>query len=147
MLYQVRAIAIAVVAAMMGCTAVRAAEADDPTGTWLTQAGDAKVAVSHCGGNLCGRIVSLKTPIDPATGKPQVDDKNTDPRLATRPVIGIQLFIGMKPTGSRKWAGRIYNADDGKLYDSNIAFDDPTKLTVNGCVGPFCGGEVWTRLR
>ena len=62
-------------------------------------------------------------------------------------VASAMIFFMSNFTGSRKWAGRIYNADDGKLYDSNIEFDDPTKLTVNGCVGPFCGGEVWTRSR
>jgi uncharacterized protein (DUF2147 family) len=54
--------------------------------------------------------------------------------------------MGMKPVGIGKWVGRIYNADDGKIYDSNIAFEDPSKLNVNCCVDPFCGGETWTRL-
>jgi uncharacterized protein (DUF2147 family) len=146
MLHRGRVIALAIIAAIMAGSLAIAAEAD-PKGTWLTQAGDAKVAVSRCGENLCGRIVWLKTPINATTGKPEIDDKNTDPRLATRPVIGIQLFVGMKPTGPHRWTGGIYNADDGKTYDSSIAFDDPSKLNVNGCVGPFCGGEVWTRLR
>ena len=69
-----------------------AASADDPSGIWLTQAGDAKVAVSRCGSGLCGRIVWLKSPIDSATGKPQVDDKNPNLKLAKRPVIGLQPF-------------------------------------------------------
>ena len=30
------------------------AQASDPTGIWLTQAGDAKVRVSKCGGGICG---------------------------------------------------------------------------------------------
>ena len=47
---------------------------DDPTGVWLTQARDAKVAVSRCGSALCGRVVWLRTPIVSATGKPQIDD-------------------------------------------------------------------------
>ena len=50
-----RAIALAFTTVILGSMAVFAAGADDPTGTWLTQAGDAKVAVSHCGGNLCGQ--------------------------------------------------------------------------------------------
>ena len=53
---------------------------DDPTGVWLTQAGDAKVAVSRSGSILSGKVVWLRTPIDPATGKLQVDDKNANPR-------------------------------------------------------------------
>jgi|ERR1700730_9091538 uncharacterized protein (DUF2147 family) len=85
-----------------------ASSADDPSGVWLTQAGDAQVAVSRCGAALCGRIVWLKSPIDSATGKPQVDDKNSNPRFAKRPIMGLQLFISMRPQGARSWSGRIY---------------------------------------
>lgn len=122
-----------------------AASADDPSGIWLTQAGDAKVAVNRCGSALCGRIVWLKSPIDSATGKPQVDDKNPNLKLTKRPVIGLQLFIGMRAQGPRKWSGRIYNADDGKSYVSNVTLADATKLSVQGCVGGLCGGETWSR--
>jgi uncharacterized protein (DUF2147 family) len=122
-----------------------ASSADDPSGVWRTQAGDAKVAVSRCGTALCGRVVWLKSPIDSATGKPQVDDKNSNPRFAKRPIMGLQLFIGMRPHGARSWSGRIYNADDGKSYVSNVTLEDTTKLKVQGCVGGFCGGEMWSR--
>ena len=122
-----------------------ASGSDDPTGVWLTQAGDAKVTVSRCGSALCGRVVWLKSPIDSATGKPQVDDKNPNPQLAKRPIIGLQLFIDMQSQRARKWSGRIYNADDGKSYASNITLEDPTKLRVEGCVGSFCGGEIWSK--
>ena len=40
----------------------------DPTGIWLTQAGDAKVRVSRCRAGICGIVVWLRDPIDPATG-------------------------------------------------------------------------------
>ncbi len=115
------------------------------SGIWLTQAGDAKVRVSKCGGGICGVVVWLKDPIDPATGKPQVDDKNPNPALARRPMIGLPLFSGMHPSGPDKWSGQIYNADDGKSYASNISVAGPDSLRVEGCVGALCGGETWTR--
>ncbi len=98
-----------------------------PTGIWLTQAGDAKVRVSKCGGGLCGVIVWLKEPIDPATGKRQVDDKNPNPALARRPMIGLPLFSGMRASGPNKWSGQIYNADDGKSYESHISVSGPIR--------------------
>ncbi len=127
--------------------ALRAAHAADggPTGVWLTQAGDAKVQVSRCGSGLCGRVVWLREPIDPATHKPQVDDKNENPALRSRPIIGIQLFIGMRASGPSTWSGRIYNADDGKTYASTVTQSDSARLSVRGCAGPFCGSEAWTR--
>jgi uncharacterized protein (DUF2147 family) len=120
-------------------------EAGGPDGIWLTQAGDAKVRVSKCGGGICGVVVWLKDPIDPATGKPQIDDKNSNPALARRPIIGLSLFAGMRPAGAGKWSGQIYNADDGKTYASSIAVAGPDTLKVEGCVGGFCGGETWSR--
>lgn len=119
----------------------------DPTGIWLTEKGDAKVRVTRCGAGICGVVISLRDPIDPDTGKPQVDDKNPNPQLARRPIIGINLFNGMRPSGANRWSGRIYNADDGRFYDSNVSVTGTDTLRVEGCVGAFCGGETWTRTK
>ena len=138
-------IVIAALTALVGAAPARAQGAGVPDGIWLTQAGDAKVRVSRCGGGLCGTVVWLREPIDPATGKPQVDDKNPNPALARRPIIGLSLFSGMRPAGSNRWSGRIYNADDGKTYASKISVSAPGTLRVEGCVGTLCGGEDWSR--
>ena len=136
---------VAILMALLGAPAAKAQAGGDPSGIWLTQAGDAKVRVTKCGGGICGVIVWLREPIDPATGKPAVDDKNRNPSLATRPMIGLPLFSGMRPTGTNKWSGQIYNADDGSTYASNISLAGPDTLKVEGCVGALCGGESWTR--
>ncbi len=136
---------IAILAALLSVAGAQTAA--DPTGIWLTQAGDAKVRVSKCGGGLCGVIVWLRNPIDPATGKPAVDDKNHNPALSRRPMIGLPLFRGMSQTGPNKWSGTIYNADDGNSYASNVSVAGPGALRVEGCVGALCSGEVWTRSR
>lgn len=120
---------------------------NDPTGIWLTGAGDAKIRVSQCGAGICGTVVWLKVPTDPATGRPQEDDKNKDPALAHRPIIGINIFKGMKSVSVRKWTGHIYNADNGKTYSSDVTLAGPAKLEVRGCVlSVLCGGETWTKL-
>jgi len=124
---------------------VLAQAAGEPTGVWLTQAGDAKVRVSKCGGGICGVIVWLKDPIDPATGKPAIDDKNPNPALAKRSMIGLTLFSGMRASGPSKWSGEIYNADDGRTYESHVSVQGPDSLRVEGCVGIICGGETWSR--
>ena len=126
---------------------VWAETANNPTGIWLTQTGDAKVRVSQCGKGLCGTIVWLKVPIDPATGKPPIDDKNANPALAKRPIIGIDIFKGMKSVAHNKWSGTIYNADNGKSYSSDVIVAGPRKLDVRGCVmAILCGGETWTKI-
>jgi uncharacterized protein (DUF2147 family) len=139
-------IVIATLAALVAATpAVAQGAAGSPDGIWLTQAGDAKIRVSRCGGGICGVVVWLRDPIDPASGKPQVDDKNPNPALAKRPIIGLSLFSAMRSVGPNQWSGRIYNADDGKIYASKVSVAGPATLKVEGCVGTLCGGEEWTR--
>jgi uncharacterized protein (DUF2147 family) len=138
-------IAIATLALLLTVLPARAQVRGGPDGIWLTQAGDAKIRVSRCGAGICGIVVWLKEPIDPLTGKPQVDDKNSNPTLAKRPIIGLSLFSGMRPSGPNQWAGRIYNADDGQTYASKISVAGADRLRVEGCVATLCGGEDWTR--
>jgi len=136
---------IALAAAWLVTPQARAQGAGEPTGVWLTQSGDARVKVSKCGGGLCGVIVALKAPIDPATGRPQVDDKNPNPALRQRAMVGLPLFNGMQPVAANKWSGQIYNADDGSSYASSVSVAGPDTLRVEGCVGALCGSETWTR--
>jgi uncharacterized protein (DUF2147 family) len=136
---------IAILATMLAAPTAQAQSAE-PTGSWQTQAGDARVKISKCGGGICGVIVSLRDPINPATGKPQVDDKNPNPALDNRPMIGLPLFSGMRPSGPSKWSGQIYNADDGSNYASSVTVTGADTLRVEGCVGALCGGETWTRI-
>ena len=136
---------IAILTALLAAPPAKAQADGEVSGIWLTQAGDAKVRVSKCGGGICGVVIWLKDPINPATGKPFVDDKNPNPSLARRPMIGLPLFSGMRPSGPNRWSGQIYNADDGNSYVSNISVSGPDMLRVEGCVGVLCGGENWTR--
>ena len=137
---------IAIAAALLATPSARAQGSGEPSGVWQTQAGDARVKISKCGGGICGVIVGLKEPIDQATGKPQVDDKNPNPALKKRPMIGLTLFSGMQPVAPNKWSGQIYNADDGGTYASSISIAGQDTLRVEGCVGALCGGETWTRV-
>jgi uncharacterized protein (DUF2147 family) len=142
-----RQILILAATMVLAATPISAETNADPTGIWLTEAGDAKIHVSRCGSGICGVIVWLKAPIDPATGRPHADNKNSDPALARRPIIGLNIFKGMKPVTERKWSGRIYNADNGKTYASDVTLAGARKLEVRGCVmAVLCGGETWTKL-
>jgi uncharacterized protein (DUF2147 family) len=129
-----------------GVVGADAAGEYDPSGVWLTQAGDARVQVKHCGGSsICGHVVWLRDPIDRATGRPQTDDKNENPSLRSRRIVGITLFSNMQAVAANKWSGTIYNADDGRSYASTVTLRSPATLEVQGCVGVFCGSETWTR--
>jgi uncharacterized protein (DUF2147 family) len=128
---------------------VMGASATDPMGKWHTQGQQAEVQIAKCADDLCGTIVALKDPIDPATGKPQADTENEDTSKRTRPVIGIQVLIGMKAAGANKWSGRLYSPEEGKSVTGNLVMKDANTLSVEGCLlgGLLCRSETWTRAK
>lgn len=119
----------------------------DPIGTWLTEKGDARVRIARCGAALCGTVAWLRDPTDPATGRPQIDDKNPDPAKRMRRIMGLQILSGMRPVAPGRWTGQIYNADDGKTYEGNIIETSAATIKVEGCLLTICMGETWQRLR
>ena len=141
-----RTLIAASLAVLLAAPPARAQGAGEPAGIWQTQAGDARVKISKCGGGICGIIVSLREPIDPATGRPQVDNKNPNPALRSRPIVGLPLFSAMRPVAPGKWSGQIYNADDGSTYASSVTMTSADSLRVEGCIGALCGGETWTHV-
>jgi len=123
------------------------ASAGDPRGNWLTENSRAKVTIANCGGALCGNIVALKEPNDPATGKPKTDSNNPDAAKRSRPMIGVRIVIEMKPDTSDKWKGQVYNVEDGKTYSGSITLVNATTLNLQGCAlgGLICKTQTWTR--
>jgi uncharacterized protein (DUF2147 family) len=124
-----------------------AALAADPMGSWATEGRAATVRIAACGAELCGTIVALKEPNDPATGRPKTDKDNPDAAKRNRALIGTQIVFGMKPSAANKWTGQVYNAEDGKTYSGSITIETPNTLKLEGCVlgGLICKGQTWTR--
>ena len=125
-------------------TATAPCSARDAYGLWITKNRDAKVRVADCGGSLCGTIVWQAQPVDRETGRPATDRSNPDPSKRNRPMVGVRIF-GMQPTSTNKWTGAIYNAEDGKTYSGNIELLGLGALKIEGCLGPFCNHEIWSR--
>ena len=134
-------------AAMLALTSAEAAFAAEPNGTWLTQTGTSRIRVADCGGALCGTIIWLKEPNDPDTGKPKTDKNNSDAAKRSRPLLGVQIVLGMKPAGADKWTGQVYNAEDGKTYSGSLTLQDANTIKLEGCIlgGLVCKASIWTR--
>ena len=135
-------------AALFMLTVSESAFAADPAGVWLTQTGMSRIRVADCGGALCGTIIWLKEPNDPETGKPKTDKHNSDASKRSRPLIGVQIVLGMKPAGDGKWSGQVYNAEDGKTYSGNLTFSGGNALQLQACAlgGLVCKGQTWTKV-
>lgn len=118
----------------------------DPAGLWLAKDGS-KVRVGACGGALCGTLASIEPPNDPATGKPWTDKNNPDEARRRRSLVGVVVFISMKPDGPVKWAGQLYNADSGETVSGHLIEVDDQTIRVEGCSGPLCGSENLSRIK
>jgi uncharacterized protein (DUF2147 family) len=124
------------------------ASAAGPNGNWFTQGSTATVRIASCGSAICGTIIKLKEPNDPATGKPKLDKHNTDASKRSRPVVGIRIVLGMKPSGTpNKWTGQVYNAEDGKTYSGSLTLQNANTIKLEGCVlgGLICKAQTWKR--
>jgi uncharacterized protein (DUF2147 family) len=135
-----------VVLSAIALTASGPARAADPLGTWYTADKDSQVRITNCGGALCGSLVWLKEPIDPATSRPKTDYNNADTSKRSRPLLGVQIVLGMKPSGADQWSGNVYNASDGKTYTGSFTLTGPNTAELKGCVmSIICKTQTWTR--
>ena len=114
------------------------AQAEDITGTWLSQSGETRVRISPCGGAFCGAIVWVS--------KPGKDVNNPNASKRERSLIGVQM-VTMKPQGGAELYGHLYNYQDGKTY-SGKAKVSSAGLELSGCVlgGLICRTQTWTRV-
>jgi uncharacterized protein (DUF2147 family) len=124
-----------------------AAPPADPSGTWLTEDGRARIRVERCGPKLeqiCGYIVWMKEPVD-ANGQPLKDQQNPDIAKRSRPVLGHQLIMGLAQSQDGPFAGQIYNAENGKSYEISL-WRETRDLKVKGCMlSVFCATQTWTQ--
>jgi uncharacterized protein (DUF2147 family) len=126
-------------AILFAVTAVPAQSAS-ATGEWLVADKSARIAIHACGHRLRGTIAWERVH--------GLDDQNPDPSKRNRPTLGLSILKGMQSTGPDSWAGRIYNADNGKTYSAKLKLLSAANLLVEGCVmGFLCGGETWTRVK
>ncbi|HXY57238.1 MAG TPA: DUF2147 domain-containing protein [Methylocystis sp.] len=105
-----------------------ASDVKEPYGLWLRPEGGVKFSFYDCGGLLCAKVVDAARPEDKAG-------------------IGTVILRGAKRTAANEWRGKLYNSDDGKVYDGYITLTSDDELTLKGCIlGVLCGGETWKRV-
>ena len=116
------------------------ARSASPEGLWLVADQTARIRIEKCGNEMWGSVAWLS--------EAKKDINNPNPALRARSMTGTAVLIGMKPAGSERWEGEVYNARDGRTYNSKMAVTPAGALEIKGCVlgGLICGGENWTRL-
>lgn len=133
----------AVITLALGLSAMPAwASEINVAGTWVT-AGGAHVEISDCGdGTPCGALVWYQSENDMT----ELDTLNPDPAMRDNPLIGTKIVWGFKAKDDKWKSGRIYDAENGKVYKSKMSLNEDGTLKVKGCVGPICQTQTWTVL-
>ena len=117
------------------------------TGLWVVQAGNAAVDIQPCGTKLCGAITWMKEPLN-AQGKPKTDIHNPDPARQGDPVCGLKILYDFTQNSDGGWSGgKIYDAQHGDIYSSNMHVAADGTLALRGFVGLSLFGktQTWTR--
>jgi uncharacterized protein (DUF2147 family) len=139
---------IAMIALAFGAQAQN--NADDVVGTWLNGEGTGKIEIyKTVAGTYAGKIVWLKEPIDPETGKPKLDKRNPDKTKQTVATLGLINMKGFKfDTDDKNWTGgTIYDPKKGKTYSCKITMTNKNSIDVRGYIGISLLGrtDTWTK--
>lgn len=116
-------------------------------GIWYNTEKTAQVEILKKGSTFIGRIVWLKDP-NPG-GKPAVDKLNSDPKLKSRPLMGLNLLEGLRFSDSIWEEGTIYDPKSGKTYSCQVSIKSPEILEVKGYIGFSMIGRTvqWTKVK
>jgi uncharacterized protein (DUF2147 family) len=125
-----------------------AGDADAIVGVWKTGEGTAMVRIYKNGDKYQGRIVWLKEPNDPETGKPKVDKNHPEAASKSRAILGLVNIWGFNYKGENVWdEGNIYDPKNGNTYSCTMKLQNANSLEVRGYIGVSIIGrtDTWTR--
>lgn len=131
---------------------------DPIEGTWRTLL-DSEVTIAACPEGFCGVLSKIIVPEGMLSGAeadaaasmaPEqfFDQRNKDPALRSRPMLGLQILTLTRSTKLNVYDGEIYNPEDGNTYSGYLEMSGPDAVRLNGCVlfNVICRGEDWVRV-
>jgi len=117
----------------------------DMVGDWRTVRHGAEVMIIDCGdGSPCGFLVSVGSEV---RGGNTRDARNRKPELRNRPLAGLPILWGYSRANDGWRGGRLYNPETGQTFRSSLDLISSGQLRVQGCLGPFCRTQTWTRKK
>jgi uncharacterized protein (DUF2147 family) len=117
-----------------------AQKAENAIGVWLNPENGSNVEFYRCGAGLCGKIVKVND------GQVR-DSNNPDPAKRERPIVGLLILEGARQTGDNRWAGTLYNRENGKTYSGSVTVKSKDALELSGCVlAVLCKTVTWKRV-
>ncbi|MEQ9437499.1 MAG: DUF2147 domain-containing protein [Cyclobacteriaceae bacterium] len=100
-------------------------------GIWNTPKQDGEIEIYKAGNHYYGTLISYAIPN-------ATDMYNPDPKLQTRPVVGLNIFQDfVYDTAKQEWVeGTVYDPETGKTYTGSLWLDkeNPDQLNARGYV-------------
>lgn len=121
-------------------------QTDAIVGKWLTQNKEAKIEIYKSNDTYYGKIIWLKDPNDPKTGRPMIDSKNKDKSKRSLPILGSKILRGFKYAKGEYVNGSVYDGRSGKIYTGKLWLENNNKLKMRGYLGVFYKTEIWKRI-
>jgi uncharacterized protein (DUF2147 family) len=121
--------AAALFAALSTAPTLALAASASPVGQWQVTTGEARYAVSNCGGGLCAKLVWLRS------------DARTDDNLA---LLNHYVVRGAKAKGDGRWTGSL--TMNGNSYAGTMTLVSKNYMTLKGCSGMLCQTYQFTRI-
>jgi uncharacterized protein (DUF2147 family) len=116
-------------------------------GLWYNTEKTAQIQIIKSGSEYLGKIIWVRNPN--TDGKPVLDKQNADPKLRTRPIVGLSILDGLKYAGGVWKDGEIYDPNSGKTYSCELRLKSESILEVKGYLGfSFVGKTVeWSKVK
>lgn len=125
-------------------TAANVQVASNPAGRWRTQMQGALVEIRTCADRSpCAFLVWVDQSISQGI---TTDVRNPNPALRSRPLLGVPILWGLRPSGNGWQGGRVYNPETGQTFRSSMEPLLDRRLRVTGCWGPLCRSEIWVKV-
>lgn len=149
-----RGLLLSLLAALLAAPATAAPAGIE--GVWRTPGGT-EITIAPCPPDWCGYISRIVVPdnirqrLGPALDRLRPDEytdaNNPDPKLRQRPMLGLRILLLQPQPEPGRFAGEIYNAEDGRTYAGRLVLLDADTVRLTGCAMLiFCRSERWVRV-
>ena len=123
-------------------------------GIWFNAEKDAKIQIykvmdKKLGERYYGKVIWLKTPLD-TKGNPKTDIENPDPKLQSRPRLGLVVLTNLGYNSGAKYdGGKVYDPKSGKTYSCQTELVNNNLMKLRGFIGVSLIGRTseWTRTQ
>ena len=118
-----------------------AQQAEEAFGLWLDPQNGSNIELYKCGTGLCAKLTKV-------TDGQKTDDKNPDAAKRGQAIVGLMIMENAQKNRADRWAGNLYNRENGKTYAGTITVKTKDQLELSGCVmAVLCRTLTWTRLK